>query len=380
MKKSPLAVLTSAALALPAFAATQPSETSISVKASHYKEEDIAASDVLLGSNERYDIDVYQFQLTTPVGADWSLDVNVNREIMSGASPWGTISDFATGEPTLIMSGATISDQRTEVSATVSRYFTDSSASVTLSHSDEDDYEAKAIAIGGEWNFMDDMATLAVGASYSSDDITPTDALMFGRVTDEEKRSRSFSVSWTHILDRTSLVQLGASITDRDGYLSDPYKIRDTRPDNRLEKTFSAKYRKYFGGPGAAMHLDYRYFRDDFGIRSHTLDFAWHQQFGDRFRVIPGIRYYSQEEADFYLPADSFLIPLDQYQSSDFRLSSYGAWAFSIKGVVNLDDWTLDLSYERYISAGDYGLDEPEFEHPALLEFDFVTLGVSYRF
>lgn len=380
MKKSPLAILTSAALALPAFAATQPSETSISVKASQYKEEDIAPADVLLGSNERYDIDVYQFQLTAPIGADWSLDVNVNREIMSGASPWGTITDFQTGESTLIMSGATISDQRTEVAATISRYFTDSSASVTLSHSDEDDYEAKSIAIGGEWNFLDDMATLAVGASYSSDDISPTDALIFGRVTDEEKRSRSLSVSWTHILNRTSLIQLGTSITDHDGYLSDPYKLRDTRPDSRLEKTISAKYRKYFGRPGAAMHLDYRYFRDDFGIRSHTLDFAWHQQVGDRFQLIPGIRYYSQEEADFYIPADSFLTPLDEYQSSDFRLSSYGAWSFSIKGVVNLDDWTLDLSYERYISSGDYGLDEPEIEHPALLEFDLVTLGVSYRF
>ena len=364
MKKSPLAVLTSAALALPAFAATQPSETSISVKASQYKEEDISASDVLIGSNERYDIDVYQFQLTTPIGADWSLDVNVNRELMSGASPWGTIQDFTTGEPTLIMSGATISDQRTEVAVTASRYFTDSSASVTLSHSDEDDYEAKAIAVGGEWTLMEGMATLAVGVSYSSDDITPTDALNFGRVTDEEKRSRSLSLSWTHILNRTSLLQIGTSITDRDGYLSDPYKLRDVRPDSRLEKTLSAKYRKYFGQPNASMHLDYRYFRDDFGIRSHTLNFAWHQQLGERFKLIPGVRYYSQEEADFYVPIDNFLIPLDQNQSSDFRLSSFGAWSFSLKGVVTLDDWTLDLAYERYISDGDYALDKPDIEHP----------------
>lgn len=380
MKKSPLAVLTSAALALPAFAATQPSETSISIKASQYKEEDIAASDVLIGANERYDIDVYQFQLTTPIGADWSLDVNLNRELMSGASPWGTIRDFTTGDPTLIMSGATIEDQRTEVSVTASRYFTDSSASVTVSHSDEDDYEAKAIAVGGEWELMDGMATLAVGASYSSDDIRPTDALSFNRVTEEEKQSRSMSVSWTHILNRTSLLQIGTGITERDGYLSDPYKLRDVRPDSRLEKTLSAKYRKYFEQPNAAMHLDYRYFHDDFGIRSHTLDFAWHQPFGDRFQLIPGVRYYSQEEADFYIPIDSFFISLDENQSSDFRLSSFGAWSFSIKGVVTLADWTLDLAYERYISDGDYALDEPDIEHPALLEFELVTFGVNYRF
>lgn len=380
MKRSPLAVLTSAALAMPAFAATQPSDTTISVKASQYSEEDISTTDVLLGSNERYDIDVYQFQLTTPVSADWSLDVNVARELMTGASPWGTIGDFTTGEPKLIMSGATISDQRTEVSVTASRYFSDSSASVTLGHSDEDDYEAKSIAIGGEWTLMEGMATLAVGASYSSDDITPTDAELFVRVSEEEKRSRSLSASWTHILNRTSLLQIGASITDRSGFLSDPYKLRDVRPDNRLEKTLSVKYRKYLTGPNAALHLDYRYFFDDFGIRSHTLETAWHQQIGSRFQLIPAVRYYSQEEADFYVSVDSFAVPLEQYQSSDFRLSSYGAWSFSLKGVVDLDDWIVDLSYERYISDGDYGLEDPEFEHPALLEFDLWTLGVSYRF
>jgi hypothetical protein len=51
-----------------------------------------------------------------------------------------------------------------------------------------------------------------------------------------------------------------------------------------------------------------------------------------------------------------------------------------LKGVFNQDDWAIDLAVERYIASGDYGLNDPKIEHPALLSFNLVTLGVSYRF
>ena len=119
MKQTPLALLSSAALAMPAFAANQPVQTSVSVRVSQYQEDDIPARDVLLGSESRYDIDIYQFRLLTPIGQRWSLGLDVAREIMSGASPWGTVAGG--NGPQLIMSGATIKDARTETSVTLTR-------------------------------------------------------------------------------------------------------------------------------------------------------------------------------------------------------------------------------------------------------------------
>ncbi len=332
---------------------------------------------VLLGSDERYDIDIYQFQLITPIKRNWALGIQVSREIMSGASPWGTTMG-ANEKPALIMSGATIRDSRLETAITFTRYFETSSTNITLSRSKEDDYTSKAITIGNDWEFG--LGTLALGLSYSTDDIEPSEAALFNRVTDEKKRSRSFSAAWTQILNKTSLFQAGLSITKRWGFLADPYKLRDVRPSGRLEKTISARYRKFVQSLGVALHLDYRYFRDDFGIRSHTLEANWHQPVTESFKLIPSVRYYSQREADFYSVYDNFALPITASQSSDYRLSSYGAYAFGLKGVFNRDDWSIDLAVERYIASGDYGLDDPKLEHPALLSFNLVTLGVSYRF
>ena len=376
---SPLAALTSAAMSLPVFAATQPTDTSISVKTSSYSEKDISAGKVVAGSNDRYDIDIHQFQLVTPIGSRWAVGIEASRELMSGASPWGTITG-ADGKPALIMSGATISDSRTEASITASRYYSEGSFSVSLTRSEEDDYQSDAITLGTEHEFFQSMGTLSLGISYASDDIEPTDAALFGRVSREKKSARSISAAWTQILNAKSLLQAGVSLTKKRGYLSDPYKLRDVRPDSRFEKSFSVRYRRHLDSINASFHLDYRYFHDDFGIRSHTIDLNWHQPVTDTIRIVPGIRYYSQSQANFFQVADDFSRPIEQAQSSDYRLSSYGAISVGLKGVFETPQWRADLTFERYLSEGDYGHDSPKTDHPALLDFNLLTLGLGYRF
>lgn len=378
-RPSPLLALTSAALSLPAFAATQPVETEVSIMTSSYKEGDVPAHKVSLGSARRYEIDIHQFYVLTPLGRNWSLAFNTSREIMSGASPWGTVAGVD-GKPALIMSGATIRESRTEVSATTHRYFQNGRIGVGFSHSEEDDYESDAIVLSGEWDFNQKLSTLALGISYSSDDIEPTDALLFGRVQKEDKRSRSFIISWTQVLNKTSVLQSGISVTKHDGYLTDPYKLRDVRPDERFEWAVSLRYRKYLEKAGGAWHLDYRYYEDDFGVHSHTLQSAWYQNLGGRFQIVPSIRYYSQQEADFYLPVDDFTLPLNVNQSSDYRLSTYGAYTFGLKGIVDHNNWAVTVSFDRYISREKYGRWNAEFEHPALLNFTLASIGFNIKF
>ena len=158
------------------------------------------------------------------------------------------------------------------------------------------------------------------------------------------------------MIDRSSAVYAGLSVTRHAGYLSDPYKLRDVRPDERLERALAIRYRRFLDGPDAAVHVDYRYFGDDWGIASHTLHTSWYQNLGPWFQVVPNVRYYSQSEADFYRPVDEFGLPLDVHQSSDFRLSAYGAFTFGVKGVVRQPGWSLTVSADRYIGNEKYGL------------------------
>ena len=367
-----------AAMSLPAFSATQPVESTASFGASNYQEADIPRHLVLGGDTRRYDVDIRQFRLLTPIGRRWSLDVGVSQEAMSGASPWSTVRG-PDGKPELIMSGATIQDSRTEVNVAAAHYGESRSLSLALARSNEDDYEADAISVFGKWTFNGDLTTLSLGGSYSSDLIEPVDAALFGRVQREERRTRSVSVGVAQVLNRASAIYGGLSVTDHDGYNSDPYKLRDVRPNQRRERAMSVRYRRFLDRPGAALHLDYRYFDDDWGIGSHTLHSAWYQNVGTVVQLVPNVRYYSQSEADFYRPFDNFALPLDVSQSSDFRLSGYGAITYGLKAVIQQPGWTLTLSADRYVGRAAYGL-ESGIEHPARLEFALLSAVIEIRF
>ena len=375
---SPLTALTAAAMSLPAFAATQPAESTVSVGFSNYREADVPRHLVVGGDTRRYDIDIRQFRLLTPVGRNWSLELGLSKETMSGASPWGTILG-PDGKPEVVMSGATIYESRTEVNLGATHYGEDSSASLTLTRSEEDDYTANAISLSGEWTFNDDLTTLSLGVSYSSDNIEPTDAIAYGRVRREDRLSRSASVGVSQVIDRSSAVYAGLSVTEDEGYLSDPYKLRDVRPGERLETAVGVRYRRFFDRFDAALHLDYRYFGDDWGINSHTLHTSWYQSLGHAFQVVPNVRYYSQSEADFYRPYDDFRLPPDTPQSSDFRLSAYGAFTFGLKGVFQQPGWSLTIGADRYVANGKYGLSSGD-PHPAHLSFTLASVIFEIKF
>lgn len=379
VRRNTLYALSSAAMALPVFAAPQPAESVLSIRFSQYDESSLAKEDVLTGSEDRYDIDIGQFRLVTPAGRHWSLSLDASRETMSGASPWGTFYGFG-GEPNLVMTGATIRDARTEVRIGGTYHGDSQSYSLGVTTSEEDDYESLAIDLGGEWDFNGALSTLSAGLSFASDDLSPTEALMFGRIPKASRKSRSASVSWSQIINAGAVLQAGLSLTEHEGYLSDPYKLRDVRPDRRVEWALSLKYRRFFDNQNAALHLDYRYYDDDWGIESHTMDLAWHQNLGASFQLVPRTRYYSQSESGFYVDADDYTLPPTDNQSSDFRLSGYGAWSVGLKAIYRGVSWSANVSVDRYRADSSYGHAGSRLEHPALLEFTLTAVGLDFVF
>ena len=375
---SPLTALTIAATSLPAFADSQPVETSLSVGASNYKEADIPQHLHLSGDVQRYDIDIQQFRLLTPVGKKWSAGLAISQETMSGASPWATVMG-PDGKPTLIMSGASIQDERTEVSLSGTRYFEDSSGALTLTRSEEDDYQSDAVAVSGEWELNSGLTTLSAGLSYASDTIEPSDAIAFGRVQKENRQSRSLSLGVSQVIDRSSVVFVGLGATAHTGYLSDPYKLRDVRPRKRFERALGVRYRRFLDNLRASLHVDYRYYTDDWSIASHTLHTSWYQNVGTYFQLVPNVRYYSQTNADFFRSVDDYSLPLDVDQTSDFRLSSYGALTAGLKGVIHFPDWSVTISIDRYNASEKYG-HKPGIEHPARLTFTLASVAIDFRF
>ena len=381
-KSRSLIALSTTALALPGIAAADapPTQNTLSYKISNYKEDDLSRREVLFGNLERYDIDVHQFQLISPLGRNMSVQVDANYEGLSGASPWFTTRGLD-GNPVVHLSGASgIRDRRGELSIGTRYYLPNGSVGGNIGYSEEDDYRAVYLGVSGERHFNDEMTTVGIGYSHSADELFPTDALAFNRVSEEDKSSDSAYVSVSQIINQVSSFQSALSITEQSGFLSDPYKLRDARPDDKTQLSWSNSYRYYFIDANGAWHINYRLYHDDFGISSHTFDMAWHQNLGRSVRLVPTVRYYSQSAADFFTNVDDFQNPLTEYQSSDYRLSAFGAISGGINFIVDLGAWTATLATERYVAKEKYSAYKVTQPSTALVKYFRVSLGFDYSF
>lgn len=374
--------LSSTALALPgiALADAPPTQSTISYKLSNYQEDDLSRAEAPFGELERYDIDVHQFQLVSPLGRNMSLHVDANYESLSGASPWFT-SLGLDGEPIVNLSGPSgISDRRTELSIGSRYYLQNGSFAANIGYSQENDYQSVYFGLNAEKHYNNDLTTVSAGLSYSSDEIFPTDAALFNRVIDEDKQSTSVFVSVSQIINQVSSFQSAFSLTEQSGFLSDPYKLRDVRPDDKTQIAWSNSYRRFFVSADAALHVNYRYYHDDFGISSHTNDLSWHQNLGRTFQLVPQLRYYSQSATDFFTNVDDFLNPTSEYQSSDYRLSAFGAVSGGFSVIADMGSWKATLTAERYLANDKYSAFDVSQPSTALVKYNRVSLGIDFQF
>lgn len=397
-----LQALSAAAMTLPALAqvahAVAPTERTLSYRYTQYNEVSIDAEKVSSinkeeggGSNQRYDIDINQYSFLTPVGDHFSLSIDIQDEVLTGATPWtvakedvnGTPSDTSDDEIKVVMSGATIKEHRTEANIGTTYYYASGTISGTVGYSIEDDYESTSAGLSWGGEFDDKQTGVSLGIGYSDDTLNPEDGnlvngsdLVLGSA---KKENVSGFISASRILSPNWIVQGGVSYAQKTGHLSDPYKANDKRPSERNSYTFNAGSRYWMKPIKAAVHADYRYYTDDWAIDSHTLSLALYQNW-QKLQIIPSLRYYSQTSASFYsiwaTDTNNY-----NYYADDHRLSNFGAITGGLKLIFKQKPVDWIISGEYYVSGADMSIekvDEPE--HPGLLKYAKFTFGVEHSF
>lgn len=266
------------------------------------------------------------------LGEAWGLlDLLLGYDSISGASPSGAYptSDVTTSASGQLVEAGTVptaeySDTRKAASLGYSRRFGAHLPRVDLSFSKENDYASKSVGLSDSWTLLDGRGTLHLGASISRDTVSPV-----GTSLDLDKKSDAFALGWTWILGPRDLFDVSASLTKLSGYLDDPYKVvpvgtlpaptnvPDHRPDSRTRWAVVGKYGHYYPWR-AALKAQYRFYWDDWSVRSHTLELGYEQRLGSRWVVSPVARYHDQSAASFY----GSLFPAPQtHLSADYRLS-----------------------------------------------------------
>lgn len=278
------------------------------------------------------------------VSEAWEVQASAAVDIITGASP--QLVTNTSGTPVQTISGASINDRRNTGDVKVTRRFRDFSLSASRALSKEEDYHSKSFGIEARLDLNQRNTTLVAGYGSSNDRVLSSDdARLY-----ERRDTREYLVGVTQVLSPTSILQSTLAATRGHGWYNDPYKLTftfypdglptlilmaDRRPDHRDTLAWLTRYRRHFPDANGTLQADYRFYRDDWGIRAHTLEVAWQHAVNERWAVRPALRYYTQDAADFYSP--TVPRPAPAVQSSDQRLAAFGGLSPSLRVSAKLD-------------------------------------------
>jgi Protein of unknown function (DUF3570) len=298
----------------------------------------------------------------------------------------------------------------------------------------ENDYESRFGNLAGRWDFNQKLTSVSAGVSYTNSHTHATvdhDAQPYffkagklnpynhevrteqgtgAGIIDGDKVDWATHLGLTQIINKHALINIGVGYTYSSGFMENPYKavtfmfvdpdpknqhridgnyngsyaaLLEQRPNERNQWTPSLSYVQHIAPLDAALHVDYQFSSDDWGINAHTFELTWGQPLGGGWTITPKFRYYSQSAANFYQPVflskqglpgshvlgsdglgtakkynDLEPRSLPSNYSSDQRLSGYGALSGGItlskqfaKGI------NFEVGFEYYSHAGSLKLD-----------------------
>lgn len=368
------AAAVSAALALPGTAAAQwegdPTRGQVSVRWLSYQDWQPGL--------DRITVQAPAVLVRTPVAGGWSAEAQGTVDSVSGASPrWHSA-----------VSGASrMNDERRAGDLKVTRRLERATWSAGVAVSGEDDFLSRTASVQVTMATDDNNRAWSAGMALTRDRIGSSDDASLH----ERRRTREVSLAVTQVLARTDVVQVSLGHSAGKGFYSDPYKRPDLRPRSRHHGTLSLRWNHHVESLDVSVRSSYRYYRDSFGIRSHTVQVEPVVQATPRITLTPSLRAYTQRAAWFYYdPVYSYLgeplppgygnapgAPL----SADHRLSAFGALTLGLKVSLQLpDDWSADLKLERYEQRGAWRVGGDGSPGLAPFSARFVQVGLARRF
>jgi hypothetical protein len=236
--------------------------------------------------------------------------------------------------------------------------------------SSETDYFAQQVHGAFEKPFLADNTVLLATVAYGWDDIQPLQDSDTNTAPDYRNTLHTAAVV-TQVLTPLTVMQAGVELRQVEGLQHNPYRTvyvagayeAESHPDSRSRQNAFVKVNQYLPGR-SSVKLDYKIYRDDWGVSSHTIGGKINQYVGRDVVMRYRYRYYTQTAADFW--REDYTVPggVDGYRSVDYRLGDFSAHLFGMKlswdlgGTALASRWfrgtRLHLQYERYFNSNNF--------------------------
>ncbi len=351
-------------------------------------------------SNNRTAVSAPSIMLNKDFGTDYTLNVNVVADAVSGASE--TFYDASSGASAysrgigvnasdVEYGNVEYDDTRVAGGATlITRFDNRDELTVGLNYSSESDfYSAEGSLEYMHWLTSSKNNSLSLGLSYQSNEVlvkcnpdSATSSCDAGSGASEAMTNDAINVqaSYFQNINSESYAKVSLFYIGDSGYLTNPYSnvvrnyvdggtadvVGENRPDSRAAYGLSLKYANAITSNLSA-HIGYRYYTDDWDIDSHTIDTDFYYEPSSDWLIKLGLRYYMQSEANFY-SAEKDYFTNEEFASSDIRLGKFNAITYKTDIEYKIsDDFSANFGVNYY--------DQSEG-----LDATYLITGVTYRF
>ncbi len=350
-------------------------------------------------SDNRTSISAPSITINKDFGTDYTLNVSAVADAVSGASP--TAIDTASGasgpykrgiglDPNNI-SFENVDYEENRVAGSIlltTRFENRDELTLGISYSSESDfYSYEGSAEYMHWLGDDKNQAISFGLAYQANEILIRECIEnyscepdanSGASQKETADLINTQVSFLQNINASSYLKSSLFYITESGYLNSPYHnvvrinagdpalvdvVAEQRPDAREAYGVAFDYANALSD-NWSLHANYRFYMDDWGIDSHTLDTNLYYELGDDWIFKLGLRAYTQSEADFYADfQNTGSFTNEEHASSDERLSSFEAFTYktgidykvsddlSVNLGANLYDQSTGLS-ATYFTAG----------------------------
>ncbi len=274
----------------------------------------------------------------------YSVSANYYIDMVSSAS----IDVMTTASP--------YTEERTQGSLALDALYGKTQYSVSYTLSDESDYTASTASLDVSQDLFGDLTTVSFGFSQGWDEVRKNGDNTFEETVDR----RNYRFSLQQIVTPQLMTGLNYEVITDEGFLNNPYRsVRylddssargfsfqpEVYPSTRTSNAVALNAR-YYLPYRAAIHGEYRFYTDTWGIDANTASLGYTHPWGKRWIFEAGYRWYDQSAADFY--ADLFpRANAQNFLARDKELSTFTSQMFSLGATYELPS----LGWDRILRS-----------------------------
>ncbi len=160
-----------------------------------------------------------------------------------------------------------------------------------------------------------------------------------------------------------------------DSYIENFHLADDVEhlPDSRMKIAAGARL-NYYINEHFVLRSFYRYYTDDWGIKSHTASLEVPIKLGSKFTLYPSYRYYTQTAADYFAGYNQHLSN-EQYYTSDYDLSKYNANQYGL-GILYTD--ILEEKHIWKLKIKNVDLKYHYYKRDSGFKANFISFGIGF--